>query len=520
MESNGFEEGDKVPNEAGAGWAPEEEPTMPGLDPTAGYEPTPSASPQPSSSGPKWQPLPSGSWAPPPPPEGQGGYPYGPGGGGYHYGPPDQPGYGQPGYGPPGQYGPPGYGGPPGGGQGWQGFGQGGPTPPDRPSRWSTARKLAVAILAAVLIAGAGTAGALISSSGGTASGPRAIQPIPNPSPVSPTNSTRLNVDKIASQVDPATVDITSVLPAQDAEAEGTGMILTKNGEVLTNNHVIEGGSRITAQVDGTGRRYQVKVLGTDVTADVALVQLIGASNLPTVKIGNSAAVRVGDQVVAIGNALGLGGTPTVTSGIISATNRTINATDTGSTLTEHLVGMLQTDAPINPGNSGGPLVDAAGQVIGMDTAALNGNGAQSASNIGFAIPIDRAIAIAQAIQKGHGSSTILVGPKGIIGVDVLSVQQAEQQSGSIFGGPGISPPVNYGAYVARVVGGSPAQAAGITSGDVITAVNGKRVQGPLALSNALQNDKPGTTVSVTWVTSSGTSHTARITLEPDPQAA
>ena len=531
MERNGFEENEQGQREEAGGWVPSsEQPTVPGLDPTEGYGPVAPAEPAPAPEAqPKWQPLPSGNWAPPGSPEGQPaapagrpGYRYGQGG----YGQPGYP-YGQGGYGQPGPYGPPGYGGPPAagggtGGPGWPGYGQGAPTPPDKPSGWSAARKLVVAVIIAVLIAGAGSAGALLgsTSSPNSAVSTRPSTPIPNPSKLN--NNARLNVDKIASEVDPATVDITTVLASQDAEAEGTGMILTKNGEVLTNNHVIEGGSRITAQVDGTGRRYQVKVLGTDVNKDVALVQLIGASNLPTVKIGNSSAVHVGDQVVAIGNALGLGGPPTVTSGIISALDRTINAMDSGSTVVEHLTGMLQTDAPINPGNSGGPLVDSSGQVIGMDTAAYNGttSSGQSASNIGFAIPIDRAIAIAQAIQQGRGSSTILIGPRGIIGVDVLSVQQAEQQASNFFGGPGINPPVNYGAYVQSVLAGSPAQAAGITSGDVIIGVNGVRVQSPTALSNALSNDKPGTTVTVTWVTGSGTKHSARITLEADPQAA
>jgi S1-C subfamily serine protease len=515
MDNEGFEQDEQPnpPEPEGSSWLPASEPpTVPGLDPTDNLPPVTSQGPgenppPPGSEGqPKWQPLPGGNW-PPPPQAGQ----------------PAQPGYG---YGQQGSYGPPpagyGYGAPYGqgpGGPGWYSY-ETSPQPAGPPSGWSTGKKIFLAVIVAVLVAAAGSVGAIVGTASSGTHSSAGTQPIPSPASPSDTGNAHLNVDKIASKVDPATVDITSVLASQNAEAEGTGMILTSNGEVLTNNHVIEGASRITAQVDGTGRRYTVKVLGTDVTADVALVQLEGASRLPTVKIGNSSSTTVGDPVVAIGNALGLGGTPTVTSGIISALNRSINASDAGSSVTEHLTGLLQTDAPINPGNSGGPLVDSSGQVIGMDTAALTGNGTQSASNVGFAIPIDRAIAIAQAIQEGRSSSTILIGPKGILGVDVLSVQQAEQQSAGFFGQSGISSPVSHGAYVQQVVNGSPAQAAGITSGDVITGLNGKKILGPSALSTALSGDKPGTSVSVTWVTSSGKTHTARLTLEADPQAA
>ena len=520
MDHNPFDpsENSGEPHEqAGAG----EGPTAPGLDPTG-----PGAGgPPPPPSQPKWQPLPEGNWAPPSPPAPPPPWTVGPGG----YGQEPAPGWVTPPYAP-GQQGsaatPPygaaaqgGYSPPPYGGYGpprafGDGPGAGGHPGESGPPR-RRGRIIAAATAVAVLVAGAATAGAIFGSRASNTSN-RATQPIPQPQSSGTSAATKLNVAGIAKNVDPATVDITSVLGAQNAEAEGTGMVLTSNGEVLTNNHVIQGATKITAQVDGTGTTYQVKVLGADPTADVALVLLEGASGLPHVSIGNSSTVSVGDGVVAIGNALGLGGTPTVTSGIVSALGRSITASDAGSGNVEHLTGLIQTDAPINPGNSGGPLVNAAGQVIGMDTAAATGSSTQSASNIGFAIPIDRAIGIATKIQQHKASSQIILGTHGIMGVDVESIATAEQQSASPFGGS-TSFPVNYGAVVLQVLGGSPAARAGIRSGDVIIGLNGKKVSSYIALGKMLTGAHPGTTVSVTWVGGSGGRHTASLTLMAGP---
>ncbi|MHB8244062.1 MAG: S1C family serine protease [Acidimicrobiales bacterium] len=525
METNSSDPNESGP-EADAASGPES-PTNPGIDET---QPSPSQeSPNPSPGQPKWQPLPEGNWSapsptptPPPPPwSGANGAPgYGPPGyGAPGYGPP---GYGPPGYGPPG-YGPPGYGpgspggpGAPGGHNYYPGY-----SSPGSPVHKPRGSRYLITIIAAivVLVAATATAGVLLGTASHhtqTGATSASTKPIPQPSPLRGTSSAKLNVSTIASKIDPATVDITSMLGTQNAQAEGTGMILTSNGEVLTNNHVIQGATAITAQVDGVGQKYTVKVLGVDPKDDVALVLLQGASNLPHVSIGNSSAVTVGDPVVAIGNALGLGGTPTVTSGIVSALNRSITASDAGTGLSEHLTGLLQTDAPINPGNSGGPLVNASGQVIGMDTAAASGSATQSASNIGFAIPINRAISIATKIQQGKASSTILLGTRGIIGVDVVSIQTAEQPN--MFGAT-TTLPVSYGAVVLQVLSGSPAARAGIAPGNVIIDLNGARVSSDLALGKMLANHHPGDTVTLTWVAASGTRHTASVTLEPGPAA-
>ena len=169
-------------------------------------------------------------------------------------------------------------------------------------------------------------------------------------------------------------------------------MIITSNGQVITNNHVIAGATTITVTLYGSLKALPATLIDTDPTNDVALLQIENQANLPTVSYGDSDNVQVGDAVVAIGNALGLAaGTPTVTQGIISATGRTVQASDPSGNNTESLTNMFQTDAAINPGNSGGPLVDSSGTVIGMNTAvAANEDGTAQAQNIGFAIPSNK----------------------------------------------------------------------------------------------------------------------------------
>jgi putative serine protease PepD len=225
------------------------------------------------------------------------------------------------------------------------------------------------------------------------------------------------SVAAIAAAVDPAVVSITSQITVTDSpyggafgsyseaeEAEGSGMIITPSGEVVTNNHVVAGATSITVTIGGDTKSYRATVIGTDAAKDIALLQIQGVSGLPTVTFGNSAQVAVGDSVVAIGNALALGSTPTVTTGIVSAENRTITAeNDSGGT--ETLNGLLQTDAAINPGNSGGPLVDSAGQVIGMDTAAASDEETgTTAQDIGFAIPSNQIVAEIAVLQ--HSATT------------------------------------------------------------------------------------------------------------------
>jgi S1-C subfamily serine protease len=403
------------------------------------------------------------------------------------------------------------------------------PAPPGREHGrrpWAWAAVLAVT----VLVAGGAGAGIALAVSNNSSSNPSKSTALPQGGRTPPlsSNSQALNVHLIASHVVPATVDITA--KGSNGQDEGTGMILTSAGVVLTNNHVIDGSTQVTAEIDGKGQTYRVAVLGTDAVNDVALLQLKGGgSNFKTVSLGDSAAITVGDPVVAIGNALGLSGPETVTNGIISATGRSITVGDPNSGLTENLKDMFQSSAAINPGNSGGPLVDSGGRVIGINTAEASGSGSgQSASNVGFAIPINSAMAIARQIQDGRASATIQIGPHAIIGVEVTSVACADGGDGCTslgnsspfglpIGGSSYAAPVKKGAVVAGVEQGDPAQTAGLATGDVITSVNRERINSPSDLTNYMNLQKVGERATVHWVDPKGQRRSATVNFVQGP---
>jgi S1-C subfamily serine protease len=322
-----------------------------------------------------------------------------------------------------------------------------------------------------------------------------------------------INVAAVAAKVDPAVVDISAAVPSYfgGGHDDGTGMIISSSGYVLTNNHVVFDATSVTAQIDGKGRTYDARVLGVDKTQDVALIQLEDASGLPTVQLGNSSSLSVGDGVVAIGNALALTGPPTVTAGTISALGRSINAGDASGDLSETLHGLIQTDASINPGNSGGPLVDSAGDVIGMTTANETGSSAQPANDIGFAIPIDTARAIAEQIEAGKTGSGIELGEEGFIGVEVSSVSAAESSM------HGYTAPVSAGAVVTQSLSGSPAAAKGIAVGDVITSFDDHAISTPVNLHDTVALLEPGASTSITWVDLNGHRHTTTLKLATRP---
>jgi S1-C subfamily serine protease len=266
------------------------------------------------------------------------------------------------------------------------------PTPPKPPrrGRW----RMATALLAVALLAG--SAGGLLT---------RALYPPASNTTVVRTASSQLSnssldVAQVVAKVEPAVVSIQATIDQGpfSSTAAGSGMILTGDGEVLTNAHVVNGASGITVTLSGQSQARTATLVGIDTSNDLALLKINGASNLPTVSLGKSSQVQVGDDVVAIGNALALEGSPTVTEGIISALNRSLGA---GS---GEMPGLIQTDAPISSGNSGGPLVNAAGQVIGINTAVATSSQGTTASNIGFAIPIDRAMTIVDQLRKGSSS--------------------------------------------------------------------------------------------------------------------
>jgi S1-C subfamily serine protease len=358
------------------------------------------------------------------------------------------------------------------------------------------------------------------------------------PAPGSPSAPLAGGEEAIVTKVKPGLVIINTTLQYASEAAAGTGMVINADGLVLTNNHVINGSTKITGTVESTGKIYLATVVGYDKTRDIALIRLQNASGLTTVPIGNSSSVKAGSAVVALGNAEGRG-TITAKPGQVTALNQTITASDDGgSTASETLHGMIQTNADIVPGDSGGPLASSGG-VIGMDTAGNNA-GYQQAST-GFAIPINTALSVARQIAGGHASSTVTIGYPPFVGIFTGSgsnsspqaqAQQEEQQNGGI-GSNGSAPrcytsnsnltvpstiaPVSSGALVIGTICGSPAASAGMTGGAVITAVNGRAVGSPDNLSGILSGFHPGDTISVTWVSPSGQRFTSSLQLTAGP---
>ena len=243
-----------------------------------------------------------------------------------------------------------------------------------------------------------------------------------------PARLTALTTRQIADQVDPALVDVVTTLGYQQAEAAGTGLVLTSSGMILTNNHVIEGATSIHVTDIGNGRSYSARVVGYDRSRDVAVLKLSGASGLTTVTTGNSTRVQVGQAVVGIGNAGGRGGLPSVVTGHVTGLNASVTAADQSAGTVERLHGLIGHNAPIRPGDSGGPLVNAAGQVIGIDTAASSNFRFSDGQTQAYAIPIDTALAIAGQIEAGQGSATVHIGKTGFLGVAVDSASQAAAQ--------------------------------------------------------------------------------------------
>jgi len=319
-----------------------------------------------------------------------------------------------------------------------------------------------------------------------------------------------LDITAIAAKVDPSVVDIASTLGYQNGAAAGTGMVLTSSGEVLTNNHVIDGATTLSAQVNGEGRTYDVKVLGSDSTHDVALIQLIGASGLTAISIGDPSRVAVGDQVVALGNALGRGGTPAVESGFVTGIDQSITAGDPATGTAEELTGLIQVDAALKPGDSGGPLVDMTGRVIGLDTAASVASRYRPSSNAGFAIRIDDALSVVDQIRSGTGTATVQIGQPAFLGVQVQFVGGSQSSGGYVNpGGPG--------ARITGLVPDGPAEAAGLAVGDVIVEIDGKPVTSETSLTALLRVHSPGDRASVTWVDDAGQRHTANVRLGTGP---
>ena len=337
------------------------------------------------------------------------------------------------------------------------------------------------------------------------------------------------DISAIAAKVDPGLVDINTNLSYENEQAAGTGMVLTSDGVILTNNHVIDGATSISVTDIGNGKTYTGSVVGYDRTGDVAVVKLANASGLQTVTT-STATAAVGQSVVGIGNAGGTGGTPSTAGGSITALDQSITASDDGGGNSENLTGLIEINAGIEPGDSGGSLVNASGQVLGMDTAASEGSGFAASGTQAYAIPIGTALSIAKKIEAGKASSVIHIGATGFLGVSVEDSSSAGTGSGTGGLGGGFGSGTGStsgsgtgttaaGAVVQSVLPSSAAGQAGVVSGDVITAVNGSKVASASDLSNLLEPEHPGDVVQLQWTESSGQSQTASVTLASGPPA-
>jgi len=297
-------------------------------------------------------------------------------------------------------------------------------------------------------------------------------------------------------------VDIQARQPSIGEAFSGTGIVVTRRGEVLTNNHVIRGAESIRVVDPGTGRAYPADVVGYDLSADVAVLQLRRASGLRTITLGNSATVRVGDRVTGYGNAGGRGGMPAPAPGMVTGLGWAVTAFADDDAGAEHLTGMIKTDAPLEPGDSGGPLLDAAGRVVGIDTVGASGLGSRTLAG-GYAIPINRVRAIARQIEARRESATVHIGSTAFLGLRF--------QAGADL--TGLSP----GLTIVSVAHRSPAAAAGLRAGDVLTAIGDVLLADPSTFERELVRLKPGVRVTIGWTDLAGRPQTRSVVLTAGP---
>lgn len=333
--------------------------------------------------------------------------------------------------------------------------------------------------LAALLLAGSLLLPACAGGPGITIQSPApGATPGATASPIPPLDADQ-PIPAVVERVTPAVVNI-SVSQSGGASGTGTGFVVRPEGIIVTNFHVVNGAFGILVTL-ADGREFEARAIGGDPAADLAILQ-IEADGLPTVELGDSDALRLGETVVALGFPLALEGGPSVTSGIVSAKGRTIAAQDSQG-VQNTLEDLIQTDAPINPGNSGGPLVDLAGRVVGINTAGVQ---AAQAENIGFAIAINRAKPIMEeAIENPESEAAYL----GVSTQDVTPLVAAQ-----------LDLPVDSGALVRGVAPGSGADEAGIDPGDVIIGIEDRPVENSEDLGSTIREHAPGDEISITLI--------------------
>ncbi|MDG2114910.1 MAG: trypsin-like peptidase domain-containing protein [Actinomycetota bacterium] len=291
---------------------------------------------------------------------------------------------------------------------------------------------------------------------------------------------TRLDVKAVLAAIQPAVVSVQTI--ATGGQGAGTGFIISSDGNIVTNAHVVEAANAIRVVLPD-GEFYEAELIEMDETRDLAVLK-IEANGLPTARLGNSSELEVGDEVLAIGNALNLGDTPTVTTGIVSALEREVE------TVSARLTRVIQTDAAINPGNSGGPLVNARGEVIGVNTAI-----AGDAEGIGFAISIDHARPVIESLVRGE------VPTRPLLGVNIGDVTGLDEQGRDQVG---VADSVDSGAYIQQLSPGGAAEGAGLEVGEVIVEFDGLTISGASDLVAAVRGSSPGVLVHITVIDRDG----------------
>ena len=341
-------------------------------------------------------------------------------------------------------------------------------TPPQVTPPSNKKPRILAAVLLVVIAFCGGVVGGIVGSSTDNNSG-SSNAPLVTASPVDSSKVGNSNVAKAANVIAPSVVTIDSV--SSNSESVGTGIIVTTDGEILTNNHVVEGATEVRVRLNGQTSPITAKVLATDPGNDMALIKLNNATGLTAATFADADSFAVGDPVVAVGYALALDGGPSVTSGIISALNRTLEI-DNGA-----LDGLIQTDAAISSGNSGGPLINMNGQVIGINTAVATGGSSSTASNIGFAIGVAE---IQRAAKLLRANATGTTPEQGYLGIGVGSRTD---------GGAG--------ATITEVAANSPASKAGLKANDIVLEINGRTITGPGALIAIIRDSAPGDVITI-----------------------
>lgn len=331
----------------------------------------------------------------------------------------------------------------------------------------------------------------------GASSDPTIVFPDPRRVPGRSTDTTSTTTDATASTA-AEQIGVVTILATLNydntTQAAGTGMVMTSDGLILTNNHVIDGSTSIQVTVESTGETYEATVVGTDATADVAVLQLAGASGLDTVTFDADETTAVGDDIYSVGNAQGTGYLVTA-AGSVTGLDESITVQSEYTGAAESLTNLIELDSDVVSGDSGGPLFDDDGEVIGIVTAASSG----TANIVGYAIDIDAALAVVQQIESGTATDTVQLGYPAFLGIQIARAS-------------GIG-----GVPVGGVIAGTGAAQAGLAAGDVITAVDGAAVTTADSLSTIISSHNPGDSVVVTWTDAAGTSHSATITLVDGP---